>query len=285
MSDNFTQFYAAGLDYLAICRLDTNNYPTGWTADPANGAVAGNGGMRRIEIAVNIPQLTTEPPATNIEGDNIVRGKFLWPADVPEFVVTARGFDMDTTAGLQTTNVVDIGDMAFDILNPSDPDYITVMLIATSNSKELTSGSEGQVGYVSYILLAGQAVPLGPDSIQYRQEHTDQYKVTADTATHFLGETIADNFGTTGGPILRVTSQYRLDIISWRGNAAAVTFNLTPGRDLQEASGDKCRVWVNGVRQTYAVDYTANIAANTITFAGGSTPAAGAVICCLYQWS
>lgn len=283
MSDNFTAFIAAGLDGMYMTRLDANGHPTGWTADPANGDQDGNGGMRRVEVAVAIPQFTTEPPVTDIEGDNKVKGKFPWDPDVPEFVLTARGFDLETAAGLQGTEVYNLGDMATGIWQPRDPDRATVMVMSHSNAKERTPGAEGTTGWISYVLMSADAIPMGPDSIQYRQEHTDQYKITANEATHFLGKTIGDHWGTQGGVILAVTSEYRIMIASYRGDAAETDFNLPDNYDLVEASGDKIVVLVNGVLQTYTADYTANAVTNVLTMV--APPAAGAYIDVLYQWS
>jgi hypothetical protein len=250
------------------------------------GSAAGSGGMRRIKGARSIPLgFVQEQNTVNWDGDDGYIDSVLFDnAAAPEAIGVFAEFDMDVVARLQTSSVTQYGDMAAGARLTKDPEFPTICAIVQSTKSKSRKGglAEGLPIAKAYVIINATMAPLGVETIDQLAVHDDRYKLTlGKRSTSPWGTTINDDFSTCATGVIELNSEYPIDIVAWKGNAAALTFNfpLTPAA----ANGDKVVVWVDGVLQTYTTHYTVNTTAKTITFVGA--PADDAYVVALYQFS
>jgi hypothetical protein len=284
MTVNLKKLISGGFERLYYGPMDTAGFLIGATGTaPANGNTNGSG-MAKLD-GVKTSNVTVPPGENKTQtGDDQGLGSILFPSvEYPAFDLEVGTMDLDFDALAQGTKVHNDGDTSFGSLQPSDPDYADMCLVLLRRAKGRATGSIGNAHWEGSILPRCTIQPLGGDGYKERELVTYKYRVIANPASLYpwglaFGET---NNGTTSMPIIPLTAEYRVHIQRFSGDGTQDDFILdyTPAA----ASAAKVRVYVNGVKLVYSTDYTVNVSTKTITFAGGSIPAASAKIVVHYE--
>jgi hypothetical protein len=183
----------------------------------------------------------------------------------------------------QGTLVHEDGDTAFGVLQPADPTYPDMCLVFQRQAKSRESGSLGTSRIDGVIIPKAQIIPLGSQNFQGRSAAVFRYRVIANKSDKYpwglaFGPT---NLDTLEGPIIPFSSQYRLDVQRWTGNAIEDEFTLT--QTPAGESGAKVRVYVAAVKKVYTTDYTVVASTKKITFEASDIPADGAIVVAHYE--
>lgn len=284
---NVREALRGGLTYIGFSAYDANNrlVPLGGTLVAGN--TTGSGGTSQLVGAQTFPapmQPETETIAW-VGDDGVIDSLNVESETVPEGIIVVSQYDYNIEAALQGTSVKELGDMASGVLFAKNPSYPKVVVVINQfKSISRKDGAQGLPIAASYVLSNAQLVPLGPANIESRTRSDNNYRLVVGKRSKTpWGVTVNDDYGVCEAGVFQFHPEYPIDIQSWLGNGVVVTYSF--GKTPAEASSDKVVVYVNGVLQAYTVDYTVDTAAATITFEAGSTPANGAYIVALYQYT
>lgn len=286
MAVNVKKIISAGADIAFYGTLDSTGYFIGATG---TAPVAGNqDGLPALVLdgIKNAPHTVVEPETVNVTGDNTVLGQFQFePAELASFVLEVGTQDLTFEALCQGTLVHDDGDLSIGIIQPGAASYRDMCLMVTAEAKSRASGSVGTGSFHSLLIPSCTIVPMARDGFQERAEAAFRYKVQVNAVDQYpWGLALsAVNNGTVEGSGFYITSENRIAMHAFTGDGTETDFNLdyTPA----EASGDKCLVYVNGVKQTYTTAYTVSTSTKVLAFATGAIPASAAKIVVVYEYT
>jgi hypothetical protein len=280
---NVREALRGGLTYIGF-----SNYNSDGRLEPLTGALTagdqdGSGGTNQLVGAQSAPVPLPETETILWPGDDgVIDSIQVEPEAVGEGVIVTAEFDLDIHAALQGTSVKEIGDMVSGALFPKNPTYSkSCVIINQFKSISRKTDAKGLPVDASYILINAQLVPIGGSPLESRARSDNQYRLTTGKRSRTPWNTsVSTDYGVCETGIIEFHSEYPLDVQSWLGDGAETVFNL--GKTPVEASSDKVAVWVDGVLQTYTVNYTVDTSAATITFV--APPANDAYIVALYQY-
>jgi hypothetical protein len=268
---------SAGVQNSWWSRINRSGYMIGPSGSESNAATEG---MRQVLGIKSANPGPVEPEAVNITGDDTVLGAIdFGPNEVPTFIMEAAAFDLDTQAKLQSTLVETLGDIRIGVMQPTNAEYVDIMMIIQAKAKSKDTATDGTKSWMGYLIPVASAVPLGRAEFNERTPAVDRFKVTVQVASRKpWGVTIADAvLGTTGAPLLPFTSDNPLTMHYLVGNASANTIVL----DKTPVSLAKTIVHKgNGQLLTPTTDYT--LSGSTITLI--ATPTAGQIVEVLYEY-
>lgn len=286
MAVNVKKFISAGADIAFYGTLDSTGYFIGGTG---TAPVAGNqDGLPALVLdgIKNAPHSVVEPETVTVTGDNTALGQFQFePAELASFVVEVGTQDLTFEALCQGTAVHDDGDLSISVIQPGAASYRDMCLLISSEAQSRAAGSKGTGLFHHLLIPSCTIVPMARDGFQERAPAAFRYKVQVNAVDQYpWGLALSEaNNGTTESSGFYVTSENRIAIHAFTGDGIETAFNLdyTPA----EASGDKCLVYVGGVKQTYTTAYTVNTSTKILTFETGSIPASAAKIVVVYEYT
>jgi hypothetical protein len=235
MSDNVTQWIAAGFERMEYSLLSTTGVITGGTLTslPANGSgvsIARFTGVQSAEPTI------PEPEFVAIPGDDDVQGKFTFaPADTPSFNILHGVNDLTIGAASESTTNVAYGDVTVRSLQPGAPVYRDALLLFIRQAKEKGAG-DGLQGYEHLCIYKSQLVTASiPQAFNGREG--GQYRTSVNTTRSSKrpwGESLSDGtHGTTSEVCFTWFDNYRWTFFLFQGDNSAtdIVLSKTPVND------------------------------------------------------
>lgn len=279
MPANLKEFIAGGFKLAYYTLLDTSGFATGFSGSVTAGATSSPAG--RIKGAQVAPIQLPEAPVSNVLGDNVPIGAFLFVSEeVPNFQMQVAVRSLTNEAKFQGTKVQDIGNFSMGVLQPESVTPVDMAVWFIRDIKSRETSTVGKSAYETLLCPKVQAIPLGANFTQ-REVASFTYQVIVNpSAATPMGNTLtlAAN-GAEIAPALIYTSDYPVFLDSFLGNGALQTFNLT--FTPASSSLSDVLVYVEGVRLPAGV--TVSTVAKTITFS--SAPDNNARIEVWYQYT
>lgn len=257
--------------------IDDNGFMLGAnTTAPANG-LAGSGAFNLEGIKTAAPT-QPDPDIVPVTGDDALLAEFSFDAiDARTFTAEFSVTDLTIISQITGVTVQTWGEVRAAIMDiPSAPER-NMGFLFQSRAKKRDTGVVNQKGWHSKIIPLATATPLGRASFDERGAAVFRMSISPQTAGYDpLAFTIQTaNYNTTGGRFFENTHENPIHIKAYRGDAAAVLFNL----DYTPISAAKTYFAVRRVNVPVTTVSTANK-----TFSVGVAPALGAEGIVLYEF-
>lgn len=247
------EFDAVRTSYLQYGFLDNEGYLTGAATSLANGA---DSAMARLRGFRSLPLQPAAPVRVSQNYDGGVGNSYTFPSrELPNGDLVMGVWNPAFAALAQGTLQHTIGGVDVGVLQPDDPNFAPMVLIASTDAKRTDSGSVGNKGYMTVIYPKVEAVPTGVLGLNENDTPADfgYGLVATKTDVMHTGLVVSDtNFGTTGTPIFGpFWTEGILTCHAFNGDNSEdeITLDYTP------ISGTVA-VYVDGVLQVLTTDYT-----------------------------
>lgn len=279
MAVNVKKYIAAGFDRLEFHLLDSAGYAAGSSGSVTPGGV-GAPGTRILAVKTMDIQIP-EPEDTDITGDDIYQGGFVWPPGAgPAFTIEMAVNNLTNDAGFQGTLTENLGDITLGVEQPVDMTFPDVALLAVSRARSKEAGSDGVSGFAGVIIPKTNVTPLGRAGFNERGEAVWRYRVKASTSdADPWGKTYTNATQGTSGVVVRPwTAENRVTMHSFVGDGSTVAFTVaeTPA---STSITTKVIIFKDGLRVTSGVTVSGKI----LTFS--VAPANGAKIVVFYEYT
>lgn len=271
----------SGFDLIFFSQLDTDGYAVGGTGTCVAGDEDGSPALR-LDGAQTVDLSAPQPEVLTALGDDVpmVTERFEG-ADLPAGALAVASKDllaMSYATGMPTRVVAGALQIVRDTSGIEAPN---LAMIFQRRSKSWAVGYKGVKQRAGLYALSVNLTPVGSPYEQRTFQPYNWYINTSKASRHVWGETLIEaTDGKEEEAIVEFTSPNAMHLHTFRGNAIQATFNTLYTPIDPDAGGGY--LTVEGIAQTYAVDYT--VAGNTITFAGGSIPALNERIEYVYQF-
>lgn len=281
MSDVRSVSIEAGFDLIFFSVLDDDGYAIGGTGVCVAGDEDGSPALR-LDGAQTVDLSTPQPEVLTALGDDVpmVTERFEG-TDLPAGVLAVASKDllvMSYATGIPTRTVAGALQIVRDA---SGIDAPNLAMIFQRRSKSWAMGYKGVKQRAGLYALSVNLTPMGSPYEQRTFQPYNWYINVSKASRHIWGETLLEaTDGKQEEALIEFTSPNAMHLHSFRGDGVQATFNCAYTPLTPSAGG--IYVTVEGIPQTYGVDYT--VAANVITFLGGSIPALNERIEVLYQF-
>lgn len=271
---------AAGFQSIFAGKRDSTGYFVGGLSTVAAGATAD---AYRVYGALRLPLQMQSAQNQPVLGDDGVMGTFTFdPTTLPNGELELSAQDIDFEAFSQGTLVWQNGTGGADlsVLGPNTLNLQQMVLLAHQQNKSYPAGGKK---WRTYIVVNATAAPKGSE-LGHQAVASFRYDVAMDKSSVLpWGTAVASGTqGTSRVTVIPCNADNPLMLAAGLGNGTEDEFVLdyTPAA----ATGAAVKVWVNGTLKAYTTDYTVNTGTKTVTFAGGSIPAASAKVVILYEF-
>lgn len=274
---NVKKMIAAGLDRIQW-GVNSGGYLKGITGTLANGADAGMGLLYAKASEYKIP----ESVKTAITANDSLLGTFQFGSTDPSsFNLTLGAGDLDMMAKAQGTLVRTLGSWSLSLLRPGTLTFSNIVLLLTSVSKSMESGSVGNAGFIHALLPSCQLFYLGRSGISERGEQAFEFAVIVNPVDKWpWGELLsASADGATLADGDEWYTDNRVSMHTHVGDGSDTSFTLQYKPVV--ASGASNFVWKNGTALVYTTDFTLVTATGVVTEV--AAPAAAAVVVMAYE--
>ncbi len=271
----------SGFDLIFFSQLDEDGYAVGGTGVCVAGDEDGSPALR-LDGAQTVDLSSPQPEVLTALGDDIpmVTERFEG-TELPAGALAVASKDilaLSYATGMPTRTVAGGLQVVRDTSGNEAPNLV---MIFQRRSKSWAAGYKGVKQRSGLYALNVNLTPVGSPYEQRSFQPYNWYINTSKASRHIWGETLQEaTDGKLEASIVEFTSPNAMHLHSFRGDGAQATFNCayTP---ISPATGG-IYVTVEGVPQTYGVDYT--VAGKVITFAGGSIPALNERVEVIYQF-